>query len=242
MNMERYYKILGISNTASKKEIKQAYLDKIKMFHPDKVLGTNLENTANFLSAELNEAYKILITHFNEKTPSDVGKCNNYKYDIWNGACYGMSINEIKKLFPNGCVPKTTMIYDDGARVLYMLEEYELVNNIFEVRFVFRAEKLISVNLSQKLRNNKNQSEKVFSLLKQTLTAKYGNEINSDDYIDKHFIKRSVGWLSPSGINISLLLMVTGSYEAGHVAGVHLTYWVRQLSDELNLQDELHKL
>ena len=57
--MERYYKILGISKDASMEEIKKAYLKKIKALHPDKVHGTELEDTSNFLSAEINEAYNF---------------------------------------------------------------------------------------------------------------------------------------------------------------------------------------
>jgi curved DNA-binding protein CbpA len=64
--MERYYRILGISNNASKEEIKKAYHEKMKSFHPDKVHGTPLEDTATFFSTEINEAYNILISQFNE--------------------------------------------------------------------------------------------------------------------------------------------------------------------------------
>ena len=60
--MERYFKILGIPSTASKEEIKQAYYTKIKALHPDKIHGTALEDAATFLTAELNEAYDILMS------------------------------------------------------------------------------------------------------------------------------------------------------------------------------------
>ena len=59
--MERYYQILGLSSNATKKEIKEAYHKKIKAIHPDKVHGTSLEDTATFLSTEINEAYNVLM-------------------------------------------------------------------------------------------------------------------------------------------------------------------------------------
>ena len=65
--MERYYKILGISNGASKDEIKRAYHAKMKVLHPDKVHGTPLEDTATFFAAEINEAYNYLISHPNQE-------------------------------------------------------------------------------------------------------------------------------------------------------------------------------
>ena len=65
--VERFYKILGISSTASKDEIKQAYRNKMKALHPDKVHGTNLEDTASFFATEINEAYEFLMLYFGEK-------------------------------------------------------------------------------------------------------------------------------------------------------------------------------
>ena len=70
--MERYYKILGISTNASMEEIKQAYLKKIKALHPDKVHGTELEDTSNFLAAEINEAYNF----FKEKEQNEAEEEN----------------------------------------------------------------------------------------------------------------------------------------------------------------------
>jgi len=65
MEMDRYYRILGIPNTASKEDIKRAYHEKMKALHPDKVHGTALEETAAFFSSEINEAYHALISNFN---------------------------------------------------------------------------------------------------------------------------------------------------------------------------------
>jgi len=63
--MDRYYRILGIPNTASKEDIKRAYHEKMKALHPDKVHGTALEETAAFFSSEINEAYHTLISNYN---------------------------------------------------------------------------------------------------------------------------------------------------------------------------------
>ena len=68
--MERYYKILGLSSNATKKEVKEAYHKKIKAIHPDKVHGTSLEDTATFLSTEINEAYNILMKQPDNKHSS----------------------------------------------------------------------------------------------------------------------------------------------------------------------------
>ena len=167
----------------------------------------------------------------------------HFDNEIWNGACYGMTINDIKRIFPTGVTPQKIDTYDDGARVLFELEEFELVNNIFVVSFVFRSEILVRVQLNLKTRNNKVQSEKVFYSLRQVLTTKYKEEINfNNNDMGEDFIHRQIEWKSPNGINISLLLVVTGTYLVGHTAGVHLTYSIKKLSDELNIKKELNKL
>jgi hypothetical protein len=107
--MERYYKILGISNNASKEEIKRAYHEKMKALHPDKVHGTPLEDTATFFSTEINEAYNNLISQFNKgHTPSNqksqaeyieeeifIKSIGNLKYILSNDL--GLIINTITK-------------------------------------------------------------------------------------------------------------------------------------------------
>jgi len=61
-----YYELLGIDSTASQEEIKQAYLRKVKEWHPDK----NLERTqeAEEKTKVLNEAYHILSDPERRKT------------------------------------------------------------------------------------------------------------------------------------------------------------------------------
>ena len=53
-----YYKLLGISIFAGEKEIRNAYLHKIKQYHPDTYKGNKRE--AENITAELNLAYDIL--------------------------------------------------------------------------------------------------------------------------------------------------------------------------------------
>ena len=56
--LPNYYELLGIDSTASQEEIKQAYLRKVKEWHPDKNLDRTQE--AEKKTKVLNEAYHIL--------------------------------------------------------------------------------------------------------------------------------------------------------------------------------------
>ena len=55
--MKNYYEILGITGSASEKEIKQAYRTMAVIYHPDKNQG---DSYAEEKFKEINEAYQIL--------------------------------------------------------------------------------------------------------------------------------------------------------------------------------------
>ena len=52
------YKILGVSPTASDDEIKQAYRDLVRKYHPDKYANTDLAEMATEKMKEVNAAYE----------------------------------------------------------------------------------------------------------------------------------------------------------------------------------------
>lgn len=58
MNENSYYEILGIDETATKEEIKKAYIDKIKKFHPD------INKNGEEITKKLNEAYQYLMINY----------------------------------------------------------------------------------------------------------------------------------------------------------------------------------
>lgn len=74
-----YYEILSISNSASREEIKKAYYDKAKEFHPDRYphLPAVLKEKLTALFAYLNEAYKTLVNsgpQVSDETPPTLEK------------------------------------------------------------------------------------------------------------------------------------------------------------------------
>jgi len=61
-----YYKVLGLSPTASSQEIKEAYRQLVKQYHPDYNQGSDV---ANAMLKMINEAYDVL---------SDLSKRDDY--------------------------------------------------------------------------------------------------------------------------------------------------------------------
>jgi len=55
--MKDYYKILGVKRTATQEEIKRAFYNLAKIYHPDVAKGNE---RAREIFYEINEAYQIL--------------------------------------------------------------------------------------------------------------------------------------------------------------------------------------
>lgn len=54
------YKVLGVSEDATQEEIRAAYLQLVKKYHPDKYTDNPLKELANEKLKEINEAYELL--------------------------------------------------------------------------------------------------------------------------------------------------------------------------------------
>ena len=55
------YKVLGVSENASQEEIRAAYLELVKKYHPDKYADNPLKELAGEKLKEINQAYEMLV-------------------------------------------------------------------------------------------------------------------------------------------------------------------------------------
>lgn len=81
--MKNPYEILGIKENATKDEIKKAYRELAKKYHPDQYGANPLKDLAEDKMRELNEAYDYLM-----KNPSDSSSFNNSKSSYSNSNIY----------------------------------------------------------------------------------------------------------------------------------------------------------
>lgn len=70
VSIERALEILGLTRNSSHAELKRAYRERIRQYHPDMVahLGTELRELAERKAKEINEAYESLTNFFRARS------------------------------------------------------------------------------------------------------------------------------------------------------------------------------
>ena len=78
------YKILGINKNVTESEIKKAYYQKAKIYHPDKNVdnGDDIKALSNARIRELTSAYKLLI---NDRAKADEISEKGHENDTYRG-------------------------------------------------------------------------------------------------------------------------------------------------------------
>jgi hypothetical protein len=78
-NMDHYYKILGLEPDASAGEVKQAYRDLAKVWHPDRFEhDTRLQRKAQDKLKEINKAYEILSARAEQQVKTSPQETKSY--------------------------------------------------------------------------------------------------------------------------------------------------------------------
>lgn len=97
--MENPYEVLGIKEGADQAEIKRAYRELVKKYHPDQYMNNPLSKLAEEKLREANEAYDYLTSNGNSRSQSSWQ--NN---DDWSGGYNGGSdfYNRVKVNINNG--------------------------------------------------------------------------------------------------------------------------------------------
>lgn len=93
--MKNPYEVLEIREGASKDEIKKAYKEMVKKYHPDQYGNNPLRDLAESKLKDLNEAYDYLMKQPDNSNPYR----NNYSDNNYQGSS---SYNEIRMALQNG--------------------------------------------------------------------------------------------------------------------------------------------
>lgn len=103
--MQNPYEVLGIKEGASQEEIKAAYREQVKKYHPDKYQDNPLQDLAEEKLQEVNEAYEYLMK--NSGNGGSRGYSNGNAYSGGNAGYQGSSpeFTEIRRMIDRNNLP-----------------------------------------------------------------------------------------------------------------------------------------
>ena len=111
------YKVLGVSPNASDDEIKTAYRQLAKKYHPDNYVNNPLSDLAEEKMREINEAYDTIMNDRKARANNGGYQQNGYggyQGGYQSGASYGRSTeySDVRNLLMNGRIADAEQILD----------------------------------------------------------------------------------------------------------------------------------
>ena len=102
------YKTLGISPNATDEQVKSAYRDMARKYHPDNYQGNPLADLANDKMQEINQAYdQIMNTRRN-----DGGERQSYNYNYTADSAGGSRFADVRRLITSGRITQAEELLD----------------------------------------------------------------------------------------------------------------------------------
>ncbi|MBO4264737.1 MAG: J domain-containing protein [Clostridia bacterium] len=102
------YKILGVSSGATDDEIKKAYRELARKYHPDNYAGDPLADLAQEKMKEINEAYDAVMRDRAKGTTGANGRAYDYNENRYSGGVF----SRIRQLISTGRFSEADIILD----------------------------------------------------------------------------------------------------------------------------------
>ncbi len=121
------YQVLGVSETATDAEIKNAYRELAKKYHPDNYADSPLADVAEQKMKEINEAYDMICDMRRAKSSSS----NNYSNTYQSASYTHTNFPDVRRLIKEGRIDDAMQILNGVASYSRNAEWYFLMGMIF---------------------------------------------------------------------------------------------------------------
>lgn len=113
--MKNPYEVLGIKEGASEDELKKAYRDMVKRYHPDQYQDNPLSKLAEEKLREVNEAYDYLMKNAAPKQDTSYNRGRSSSGNSWSGQGNSDFYNQVKTHINTGNVKLAEDMLDSNG-------------------------------------------------------------------------------------------------------------------------------
>lgn len=138
MPVQDPYKVLGISPNASEEEVKAAYRELAKKYHPDNYADSPLADLANEKMQEINEAYDMIIKRLRSGTGAQSGGYQQqggyYQQSGQQAYQTGSAFADVRRMIQQGRITDAEELLDGTPMQSRDAEWYFLKGNVYYQR------------------------------------------------------------------------------------------------------------
>ena len=183
--MQNPYEVLGIKEGASQEEIKAAYREQVKKYHPDKHQDNPLQELAEEKLQEINEAYEYLTKNGGAGGYSG---SNSYAGNGRNGGTQSQSteFTEVRRMIDRGNIPGAEALLN---RSRTKNAEWFFLNGMISLRKGWYDDAINNVQTAMTMDPSnfeyRNAMNSIMSTGNGYRTSSFGRGYNSNDELCK---------------------------------------------------------
>lgn len=164
--------------------------------------------------------------------------------ELWNGASYGMSLEEVKAVFPDAVESSANEIQDsrlfDDSTALLKIKNFLLADRTFQVNFYFLKNKLERIHINLDGNDSFKSRLAMFNKLVPILKERFGkNGVSKKSPRSTGLVvdSRTVEWISGK---TQIELYFIGIKDSDHIPVVQISY--AKKTEPINVAKEAKKL
>lgn len=133
MPVQDPYKVLGVTPNASEEEVKAAYRELAKKYHPDNYADSPLADLANEKMQEINEAYDMIIKRL--RSGGNAGQSGGYyQQGGYQSGQSGSAFADVRRMIQQGRITDAEELLDGTPMQSRDAEWYFLKGNVYYQR------------------------------------------------------------------------------------------------------------